>query len=251
MGDKAYFISDIHLENMQERNGQILLRFFNLLAAQEKVPDLYLLGDIFDFWLSGHKVFVKKFEPLYEPLGILKNKGARLVYFEGNHDLHLHPFWQNKLGFELFEDAQYVKMGNLTLRLEHGDQMNPNDEAYLKWRAFSRHWFIEQFAHYLPGFFWDRVGEKMSQASRKLSRSYRSRNEEPIKEMIREHGKLAYQEKPFDLLISGHMHVKVDETFKTSDGKQARNINLGSWLEQGNPQALLIENSEVSWVNLA
>ena len=47
MGDKAYFISDIHLDNMQERNGEILLRFLHSLAAQEKVPDLYLLGDIF------------------------------------------------------------------------------------------------------------------------------------------------------------------------------------------------------------
>ncbi len=248
MGDKAYFISDIHLENMQERNGEILLRFLHSLAEQEKVPDLYLLGDIFDFWLSGHKVFIEKFKPLFEPLKTLKKKGARLVYFEGNHDLHLHPFWQNELGFELYEDAQYHKIGNLNVRLEHGDQMNSKDEAYKKWRAFTRHPLIEPFGHYLPGFFWKKVGEKMSQASRKRSGTYRTRNEVQIKEMIREHAQKVFQQKIFDVIISGHMHVKVDEEFKVSTGK-ARNINLGSWLD-GRPQALCIEGSSISWIDL-
>lgn len=249
MAPKAYFISDIHLENMQERNGQILLRFLRSLAQEEKAPDLYLLGDIFDFWLSGHKVFVKKFAPLFEPLEILKKKGSKLVYFEGNHDLHLQPFWGKKLGFELFDEAQYRRIGHYTVRLEHGDQMNPEDEAYIKWRAFTRHKLVEPLAHFLPGKFWERVGEKMSQTSRKKSRSYRARNEEPIKEMIREHAHRAYQQKPFDILISGHMHVKLDEEFKTPLGT-SRNINLGSWLEKEDPQALCIDGGEISWVKL-
>ena len=249
MGDKAYFVSDIHLENMQERNGQILLRFLHSLANEEKVPDLYLLGDIFDFWLSGHKVFVKKFEPLWEPLQKLKAKGARLVYFEGNHDLHLHPFWGKKLGFELYDDARYMKIGDYEVRLEHGDLMNPNDHAYLKWRAFTRNPRNAPLAHYLPGFFWDWIGEKMSAKSRARSRQYRNRNEEPIKEMIRVHAQKAFQEKPFDILISGHMHVKLDETVPGVN-RPVRNINLGSWLEGGNPQALKIEGQEISWIEL-
>ncbi len=249
MGDKAYFISDIHLDNMQERNGEILLRFLHSLAAQEKVPDLYLLGDIFDFWLSGHKVFIEKFKPLFNPLKVLKAKGARLIYFEGNHDLHLHPFWQNQLGFELYEDAQYHQIGNLTVRLEHGDQMNPKDEAYKRWRAFTRHPLIEPLGHYLPGFLWKKVGEKLSQASRKRSGTYRTRNEDQIKDMIREHAQKVFQQKRFDVIISGHMHVKVDEEFKVSTGI-ARNINLGSWLH-GRPQALCIEGSSIHWIDLS
>jgi UDP-2,3-diacylglucosamine hydrolase len=249
MGDRAYFVSDIHLENMQERNGQILLRFLHSLATQENPPDLYFLGDIFDLWLSGHKVFIKKFEPLFEPLRMLKSKGSRLVYFEGNHDLHLHPFWQKKLGFELFEEAQYFKIGDLTVRLEHGDQMNPNDIAYRRWRAFTRNPIVEFLAHALPGIFWNSLGEKMSQKSRKTSRQYRSRNEEPIRSMIREHAIVEHQKKPFDLIISGHMHVKFDEVFQTPSGI-VRNINLGSWLEDENPEVLVIEKSNVKWISL-
>lgn len=248
MGDKAYFISDIHLDSMQERNGEILLRFLHSLAQQEKAPDLYLLGDIFDFWLSGHQVFVEKFKPLFEPLRTLKAKGAKLVYFEGNHDLHLHPFWRDQLGFELYDSAEYFQIGELNARLEHGDLMNPKDKAYLRWRAFTRHPLVEPLGHYLPGSFWKKVGDKLSQASRKRSGTYRSRNEAQIKEMISEHAQEVFQQKPYDVIISGHMHVKVDELIKVSSGT-ARNINLGSWLD-GKPQALCIEGSSITWIDL-
>jgi UDP-2,3-diacylglucosamine hydrolase len=249
MGNRAYFISDIHLENMQERNGEILLRFLHFLAEQKEVPDLYLLGDIFDFWISGHKVFVKKFEPLWEPLKKLKERGANLVYFEGNHDLHLHPFWKKKLGFELFANAEYRRIGGYNIRLEHGDLMNPNDTVYLKWRAFTRNPRYEFLAHILPGFVWDWVGNKLSENSRKKSRQYTKRNEEPIREMVREHALKAYQEKPFDILISGHMHVHLDEKVQGLD-RPVRNINLGSWLGGENPRALCIEGQQISWVEL-
>ncbi len=249
MGHKAYFISDIHLENMQERNGQILLRFLHSLTAEKEAPDLFFLGDIFDFWLSGHEVFIRKFEPLWEPLLLLKARGSRLVYFEGNHDLHLHPFWEKKLGFEIYEEAQYMKIGDYAVRLEHGDLMNPQDIDYLRWRAFSRHAIIEPWTHILPGFFWQWVGNKLSQKSRKKSRTYRSRNEEAIREMIRVHAQNVYQKEPFDLIISGHMHVKLDETLTNLD-RPVRNINLGSWLEQDPPKALKIEGSDISWIEL-
>jgi UDP-2,3-diacylglucosamine hydrolase len=245
---RAYFVSDIHLENMQERNGQILLRFLHSLTEEEKAPDLYLLGDIFDLWLSGHGVFIKKFEPLFEPLRILKSKGSRLVYFEGNHDLHLHPFWEKELGFELYDSAQYHRIGNFDVRLEHGDQMNPDDLAYKRWRSFARNPVIEAFAHILPGKFWNQLGEKMSQKSRQRSRTYRKEYEDKIRDMIRSHAARAYQERPFDMIVSGHMHVKLDETISI-EGRGYRNINLGSWIE-GNPQALCVEGSSIKWVPL-
>lgn len=246
MNEKVYFVSDIHLETMQERNGQNLLRFLHSIAAEEKVCDLYFLGDIFDFWLSGHRVFVKKFEPLWTPLRTLKKRGSRLVYFEGNHDLHLKPFWQKNLGFEIYTSAKYETILGHRVRIEHGDLINLEDEAYLKWRAFTRNPFVTPWAHILPGRFWERVGEKLSAKSRGRSRQYRHQNEEAIRQMIHKHALRSYQEIPFDILISGHMHVRVDETLQI-DGRNVRNINLGSWLEP-DPQVLCLENNKISWV---
>jgi len=247
MGTRAYFVSDIHLENMQERNGQNLLRFLRYLAEQDETCDLYFLGDIFDLWLSDHKVFIKKFEPLLEPLRRLKQKGSRLVYFEGNHDMHLQPFWGRVMGFEMHTEVFYETIGSYRVRLEHGDLINLEDKAYLRLKAFNQSWFLKMFAHYLPGPVWNWVGKKLSENSRRRSRGYRVQNEENIRNMIRNHLKRAYQEESFDVMITGHMHVQLDEVVRSGE-KIIRNINLGSWLESGHPPILCIEGSEIFWV---
>ena len=249
MNERAYFVSDIHLESLEERNGQSLLRFLHSVAADEVVSDVFWLGDIFDFWLSGHDVFVKKYEALWAPLRTLKKRGARLVYFEGNHDLHLKPFFEKDLGFEVYTDCRYEVLGGRVVRLEHGDLINQEDLKYLRWRAFARHPFVEPLAHLLPGSFWKKVGESLSMKSRQKSRHYRHENEETIRKMIHHHAHRAYQERAFDLIISGHMHVKVDETLEI-EGKKVRNINLGSWLEP-HPEILLLETGQAPrWMGL-
>jgi UDP-2,3-diacylglucosamine hydrolase len=244
---KAYFVSDIHLESMEERNGQNLLRFLRFLNTQDVPVDLYFMGDIFDFWLSDHKVFVEKFKDLYPPLIELKSKGSRLVFFEGNHDIHIKPYWQKKLGFKVYKKAHYEKIGNLQVRLEHGDLINLEDHAYLKWKAFTQNPINEFLAHRLPGRFWDWLGRKLSEKSRARSFHFRVENEESIKEMIRHHAHRSFLEKPFDLIITGHMHVKVDEVFDVN-GKISRNINLGTWRGEEDPPILCIEGSRVSWL---
>lgn len=246
---KAYFVSDIHLGTMEERNSQNLLRFLHSIAEEEVAPDLYLLGDIFDFWLSNHKVFIEKFKPLWVPLKKLKQRGSRLVYFEGNHDLHIKPFFEKELGFEVHVEAQYENIFGLQVRLEHGDLINLEDEGYLRWRAFTRNPGIVLLAHYLPGRFWKRVGERLSERSRKKSRQYRHNNEDSIRTMIHQHALRAYSQKPFDVLISGHMHVCVDEKI-IINSTDIRNINLGSWLEPKTKVLCIEENKTIHWVDI-
>lgn len=247
MDRRSYFVSDIHLENMEERNGQNLLRFFRYLALQEQPCDLYLLGDIFDLWLSDHKVFIKKFEPLMGPLKELQEKGSRLVYFEGNHDLHLKPFWQKKMGFKVYKKAQYAKIGKLNIRIEHGDLINLEDQEYLKWKSFAQGSIAKFLAHSLPGEFWNWLGTSASEKSRQRSHQFRIDNEDEIRKMIHHHAIRSYKEKPFDIVITGHMHVKVDEVIEV-DGKLIRNINLGTWRGVEEPPILCIEGSDIHWI---
>jgi UDP-2,3-diacylglucosamine hydrolase len=245
---RTYFVSDIHLRDMQERNGQNLLRFLRFLNMFDEPVNLYFLGDIFDLWISDHQVFVKKFEPLWEPLRQLKAKGCELHFFEGNHDLHIRPFFHGQLGMHVFKKPKYHHVGQLHVRIEHGDLINPNDTAYLKWKAFTQRRSTEFLAHHLPGFFWSWLGNTLSSKSRERSSQYRVNNESEIQKMIHEHAIRSYKNKPFDLIITGHMHVKVDETIEI-DGRIIRNINLGTWMGEHEPPILCIEGSEVTWVS--
>lgn len=254
---KAYFISDIHLKEMHERNGEILLRFLHFLTTDLQAGDcLFLLGDIFDLWLSDHPVFIKKYSEVIQCLQALQNAKVRLIYFEGNHDLHLAPFWKNELGFEVYTQAKVFDFHGFFVRAEHGDLINLEDKAYLRYRAFTRHPFIEFLGHNLPGIFWDRLGNWASKKSRAHSSSYREGHEELLIGMIRKHATRALQEGHFDLIVTGHMHVKDDYSIP---GSNSRSINLGSWFHDVKALKMEIQPSQihgqasgvrVSWMDL-
>lgn len=234
---------------MQERNGKILLRFLrSLLEKNPSEIHLFLLGDIFDLWIGGHQYFVKRYQPLIEVLQALKAAGTRITYIEGNHDLHIEDFFKKQLGADVFVEAQYFNIDGMKVRCEHGDLINSNDKAYLRYRGVVRHPLVKPLGTRLPGQFWGYVGEKMSQKSRKKSGTYRVQNESALVQMIRGHIAKAYQEQEFDIVISGHMHV-FDDHVVDFDGKKVRSINLGSWFED-TIKVFQIKDGQGNWVTI-
>ncbi len=244
---KSWFISDIHLTSLQERNGQTLLRFLFKLNQNPTEQRLFLMGDIFDFWLSNGKAFENHYQELVDQIGLLKKNGGEVIYFEGNHDFHVDVFWTKKFKIPVIEDQAYFNIDGLNVRLEHGDFINPDDKKYLDYRAKVRHPWIEPIGHFVPGFFWKWFGEKQSQKSRKKTGHYGLSNAAEIKNLIRTHAQKVYAEKKFDLIVTGHMHVFDDFTFEVN-GKKIRSVNLGTWLEK--PRALMIENGELKTIEL-
>lgn len=244
----SWFLSDIHLKDLKERNGQILLRFLRLLNENPKENRLFLLGDIFDFWLSDGKAFYKHYRELVDLIASLQKKGGEVYYFEGNHDFHIDVFWTKKFGIPVYEDEHYIKLGNLTVRLEHGDFINPDDLAYLKYRETIRSPMLEPIGHIIPGFFWKWFGEKMSQKSRSKSSLYAEQNPEKMRQMIRDYAEKSYQQKHYDLIVTGHMHLFDDYSFVVNN-KTIRSINLGTWLQR--PCALKLQNDQIQMVELS
>lgn len=244
---KSWFVSDIHLNGLKERNGETLLRFLHFLNQDAKQHRLFFLGDIFDFWLSDGAAFINHYKELIDQIALLKKNGAEVYYFEGNHDFHVDVFWTKRLQIPVYENEAFFNLDEKIVRLEHGDFINPDDEAYLKYRALVRHPWIEPIGHIVPGFFWKWFGEKQSQKSRKRTGHYGVNNADQIREMIRRHAQRMYAEKPFDFIVTGHMHVFDDYTF-TVGQKNIRSINLGTWLEV--PRALLLENGEAQFVDI-
>lgn len=243
----SYFLSDVHIKDNQDINYIKLNQFLEEVWLSDQ-GDIYLLGDIFDLWVSNHQIFIHSYKRLIHNLIQVKQKGFKVVYFEGNHDLHLNKFWHQELGFEVQSDIKTYSIEGLKFRLEHGDLINSKDQAYLRLRRFLRTPTMTFLAHTIPGLFWKMLGEKWSQESRKNSRQFRENKTTEIIKMIRSYAEnqdrnqnqdriqnqnqgLGYDIDQFDVLISGHMHVRdIYEFQKNSETKIS--INLGSWLEE-------------------
>ena len=86
-----YFVSDTHLglssSEYDSRNNE--LRFVRWLQNLTDCDELFLLGDIFDYWFEYKKVIPKGFTRLFGQLSIMADKGVKIHFYAGNHDLWL------------------------------------------------------------------------------------------------------------------------------------------------------------------
>ncbi len=224
----AYFVSDIHITAADSARGQLFLEFLRSLSAESGASHLVLLGDIFDLWVADHDYFVDAYEEIIDEIKRLKVEGVEIRYFEGNHDLHLRYYWADRLGLIVHPGPAYVSIGDMTVRLEHGDQMDPEDKGYLFLRWFLRTPPIRWLVCHLPGSIVAGIGDRASAKSRNYTSNTKSISADDAVKKIRVHAGKAYAERPFDLLISGHVHVRDD--WQPEDAEY-RSVNLGSWFD--------------------
>lgn len=246
----AYFVSDLHLKSPEDRNTQVFRGFLASLlknaqsaGTSERPTHLFLVGDIFDLWIGGHDYFVRSFSDIVELIRSLVANGVEVHFFEGNHDLHLAPFWRDKLGVQVHTEARYFELGGQVVRVEHGDQMNPDDKGYLFLRWFLRTPVMKTAALRLPSAIVSAIGERASRASRNYTSTAKELSDERIRSIIRKHVEKTYRERAFDLLISGHVHVRDDQRLEI-DGKKIRSVNLGSWFDEPKAFELTPERAE-------
>ncbi len=217
---------------MEERNSQKLLRFLLSLWQQPagSITHLCLLGDIFDLWVSDHDVFVKRWNPIIKAIESLVNKHhTQIFYFEGNHDVHIAPFWEKQLKATVLTEPLTCLIGTWVVHMAHGDLINTADKKYLAYRKRIRSSFVKSLAHNLPGGFWDWLGNKMSETSAKGSRVYREGRDEQFKKMIHQYAKEVAHRDRCQFVITGHFHI-LDEYEFENEGTLVKSINLGTWL---------------------
>lgn len=242
---KAYFVSDLHLKSEEKDKAKLFINF--LSSIDSTVTHLVLLGDVFDFWIGRHSYFQKKFPKIIGQLQRIVQMGIQVHYFEGNHDIHLKKFWQDEVGAKVHPEKHVFRFGNLIVRAEHGDLMNPEDKGYLFLRWLLRTKPMEILSYQIPGQIVGWIGERSSQVSRvytdRITRDYTQK----VIDFTRTYAMQECQKEEFDLIITGHTHIKDDFEFTLGDRKR-RSVNLGSWLDQ--PKFFSVTPDEQQFVYL-
>ncbi|MDP9047136.1 MAG: metallophosphoesterase, partial [Bacteroidota bacterium] len=86
---KLYFASDFHLgtgnyANSRDREGRIV-RW--LESIKTDAAELFLMGDVFDFWFEYRSVIPKGYIRFLGKLAELADAGVKIYLFKGNHDM--------------------------------------------------------------------------------------------------------------------------------------------------------------------
>jgi UDP-2,3-diacylglucosamine hydrolase len=226
----AYFVSDLHIAAPDDPRATLFVRFLKDLRGGQNASHLILMGDIFDLWIAAHGYFIHKYQIITDEIVRLRDEGVEIHYFEGNHDLYLRRYWGDEIGLTVHEGPAYMELGHQTVRVEHGDQMDPEDRGYRFLRWFLRTPPLKFLIPRLPGRLIVALGKKSSATSRVYTSESKTITRDETIKKIRTHAEKVYDEMPFNLLISGHVHVR--DQYLVQDGQIAfKSVNLGSWLD--------------------
>ena len=234
MNLNAQFFSDLHIQ--REDDSRAVLFEATLKNLVGKSTHLFLVGDVFDLWISDRPYFQKRYARIVSALKNLQDHGTEIHLFEGNHDIHFGEFWQKEFGAQVHPAEAILNLGPWHVRVEHGDLMNLEDKGYLRLRWLLRTPLLKYFSHKASGEFIASFADPWSRSSRKASTKpaknpqLQDARATRIREMMAKFAARVADQQKTDFIITGHTHVQQDQTFESRFGA-CRFINLGSWFD--------------------
>lgn len=226
--DKLYFASDFHL-GVPDRETS-LLREKRIISWLDEIKhdakEIYLVGDIFDFWFEYKSVIPKGFVRLQGKIAELVDEGIPVHFFTGNHDMWMFGYFEEELGVKLHRAPITIEHDGKTFLIGHGDGLGPGDNGYkfLK-KVFSNRFFQWCFARIHPN-----LGIGIANYSSRKSRAKTGDSDEVFLgeegEWLIQYSKEVLEEKQVDYFIFGHRHLPLSIDL-TAESKY---INLGEWI---------------------
>lgn len=129
---KVYFISDCHF-GVPDR-AQSLIReskFINWLDEVKKdAQEIYIMGDLFEFWFEYKTVVQKGYVRLLAKLAEITDSGIPIIFFKGNHDVWAFDYFTEELNIKIYPDTLIKEIGGKKFFLGHGDGLGKGDNGY-------------------------------------------------------------------------------------------------------------------------
>ncbi|MEJ6981055.1 UDP-2,3-diacylglucosamine diphosphatase [Pedobacter sp. P351] len=224
--DKIYFASDFHLgvsnyEISRLREASIV-RWLD--SIKDDAAELFLVGDVFDFWFEYKRAVPRGFIRFLGKLAELSDLGVKITMFKGNHDMWMFGYLTKEIGVEIISDELVVERNGKKLYIHHGDGLGPGDSKYKVLKKFFRSDFCQWlFARLHPNL---GIGIAMAWSHRsRLSQKKVERFLGEQQEWLVNYSKQLLQKEHYDYFIFGHRHLPLDIQLDNS-----RYINLGEWL---------------------
>jgi UDP-2,3-diacylglucosamine hydrolase len=225
---KIYFASDFHLgvptlEASLARE-KMVVRWLDMIKAD--AAEIFLVGDIFDFWYEYTYTIPKGYTRLLGKIAELTDSGIVIHFFTGNHDLWMKDYFEKELNVVIHHEPIEKEYFGKRFFIGHGDGLGPGDRKYkLLKKVFTSKVCQWLFTRLHPNFAF-----YIARASSKRSRIITADSDEKFlgekNEWLFLFCKDYVENNKIDFFIFGHRHLPLDMDV---NGK-ARYINLGEWI---------------------
>jgi UDP-2,3-diacylglucosamine hydrolase len=223
VNDAYLFISDIHLglqsKELEMKKERLLVKFLN--HAQDIGKELFIVGDLYDYWFEYKKVYQKGFFRTLTALQDLTEKGIKIHYLIGNHDFMHRNFFKDEIGATMYEDPIEIVLNDKKFFIGHGDGMVKNDLGYNILKKVLRNKGLQKLYSWVH----PDLGISIASNTSKSSRDYTSKKDYGEEDGLYEAAKVKIDE-GYDYVLFGHLHRRCYLKYKNGVY-----INLGSWLD--------------------
>lgn len=236
---KIYFASDFHLgapnETESKAREKKIVNWLDSIKIDAK--EIYLVGDVFDFWFEYKHSIPKGFVRLQGKISELTDSGIMIYWFTGNHDMWIFDYIPKELGVQLVRDNVVKTINGKKFFIGHGDGLGPGDHGYkLIKKIFANKLCQWAFARIHPNLgigianFWSR-------RSRKLNAEHDEKFLGEENEWLVIFSKEYLKKEHIDYFIFGHRHLPLEIKLN----EKSTYINLGEWIKY-NPYAVFDGN---------
>lgn len=225
---KIFFASDFHLgvpdyASSLEREKRVV-RWLD--SIKDEAEEIFLLGDVFDFWFEYKRAVPKGFVRLQGKIAEITDRGIPVHWFIGNHDMWIFDYIPKELGVKMYSAEIEREFGGKKFFIGHGDGLGPGDRGYKFIKAVFRNKVCQWlFARLHPNF-----GIWLANASSKTSRASTGHHDAKFygeeKEMLIQFCKQKLSEQHYDYFIFGHRHLPIE--FDLSEN--SKYFNIGDWI---------------------
>jgi UDP-2,3-diacylglucosamine hydrolase len=222
---RRVFIADAHLQKPEDDNYRYLLRFLSELQGTTK--SLFILGDLFEFWIGNSKKIYPHYYPVLHILQELSASGTEIFYFEGNHDFHLDRFFMENIQAKVYPNPTVLELDGKRAYICHGDQINSRDHGYRLLRFILHSRITKRLVPLIPAALAFRIAEHLSQRSK--SKHGKRNSKWNYEELLKDFADEKFRD-GCDAVISAHYHHPI--LFKKHNGRELSLMALGDWIYQ-------------------
>jgi len=227
MTKNIYFASDFHLGSPNHTESRIredrIVRWLTFIEAS--CSELFLMGDVFDFWFEYRTVVPKGYIRLQGKLAAMSDAGIKIYFFKGNHDMWVDDYFTMEMGIQIISDELVIHRGGKSFYLHHGDGLGPGDANYRILRKIFRNPVCQWLFSVLP----PRIGLGIANGWSSQSRKVNVLVEEPYigeeNEWLAIYSREVLQKQHYDYFIYGHRHRPM--IINLNDKSQY--YNTGEW----------------------
>lgn len=226
--NKTWFISDLHLDVSRPHLFELFYQFIDRI--QNQADALYILGDLFEFWIGDDvidKPQGRPYLPVIQKLRALADTGVPIYFIQGNRDFLIKKEFCRRAGMHLLPDQQLIDLYGTPTLIMHGDTLCTDDKAYQRLRWLLRRKLMQKIYLSLSPEKRARQVQGIKKASRKHNKTKTYEildvNQQAVEKAMRQSGAIQ--------LIHGHTHRPAIHEF-TLDDQAARRIVLGDWRDK-------------------